>query len=131
VDPKLGGQWKDPKLGGQWKDPKLGGHWKDPKLGGQWKDPKLGGHWKDPKLGGQWKDPKLGGHWKVEDKHLFISSIFPQQLYLHPQFFPSTLRFYFTTVLSRYFRPFSLFFRTINYDCAPQRDKSFPPPLSN
>jgi hypothetical protein len=53
---------------------------------------------------------KLGGHWKVKDKHLFISSIFPQQLYLHPQFFPSTLRFYFTTVLSRYFRPFSLFF---------------------
>jgi hypothetical protein len=80
VDPKFG-QWKDPKLGGQWKDPKLGGHWKDPKLGG---------HWNDPKLGGQWKDPKLGGHWNVKDKHLFTPSIFPQQLYLHPQFFPLT-----------------------------------------
>jgi hypothetical protein len=33
---------------------------------------------------------KLGGHWNVKDKHLFTSSIFPQQLYLHPQFFPLT-----------------------------------------
>ncbi len=90
-------------------DPKLG-QWKDPKLGGQWKDPKLDGQWKDPKLGGQWKDPKLGGHWNVKDKHLFTPSIFPQQLYLHPQFFPLTSRFYFTMVLSRYSRLPFLFF---------------------
>jgi len=118
-DPKLGGQWKDPKLGGLWKDPKLGGLWKDPKLGGHWKDPKLGGHkkdpklgglWKDPKFGGHWKDPKLGGQWNVKDKHLFTSSNFPQQLYLHPQFFPLTSRFYFTMVLSRYSRLSFLFF---------------------
>ncbi len=88
---------------------------------------KLGGHWKDPKLGGQWKVPslvaigrfqawwplegsKLGGHWNVKDKHIFTSSIFPQQLYLHPQFFPLTSRFYFTMVLSRYSRLSFLFF---------------------
>ncbi len=119
VDPKLGGQWKDPKLGGQWKDPKLGGQWKDPKLGGHWKDPKLGGQWKVPKLGGQWKVPSLVAigriqslvaYWNVKDKHLFTSSIFPQQLYLHPQFFPLTSRFYFTMVLSRYSRLPFLFF---------------------
>jgi hypothetical protein len=80
----------DPKLGDQWKDPKLGGQQKDPKLGGQWKVPKLGGQWKVPKLGGQWKVPSLVAYWNVKDKHLFTSSIFPQQLYLHPQFFPLT-----------------------------------------
>jgi hypothetical protein len=118
VDPKLGDQWKDPKLGGQWKDPKLGGQWKDPKLGGQWKDPKLGGQWKVPSLvaNGRFQawwpmeGSKLGGHWNVKDKHLFTSSIFPQQLYLHPQFFPLTSRFYFTMVLSRYSRLSFLFF---------------------
>jgi hypothetical protein len=108
----------DPKLGGQWKDPKLGGQWKDPKLGGQWKDPKLGGQWKDPKLGGQWKVLSLvaigmfQAWWPldVKDKHLFTSSIFPQQLYLHPQFFLLTSRFYFTMVLSRYSRLSFFFF---------------------
>jgi hypothetical protein len=53
---------------------------------------------------------KLGGHWKVKDKHLFTPSIFPQQLYLHLQFFPLTSRFYFTMVLSRYSRLSFLFF---------------------
>jgi hypothetical protein len=88
---------------------------------------KLGGHWKDPKFGGQWKVPslvaigrfqawwplgcsKLGGPWNVKDKHLFTSSIFPQQLYLHPRFFPLTSQFYFTMVLSRYSRLSFLFF---------------------
>jgi hypothetical protein len=54
---------------------------------------------------------KLGGHWNVKDKHLFTSSNFPQQLYLHPQFFPLTSRFYFTMVLSRYSRLSFLFFK--------------------
>jgi hypothetical protein len=110
VDPKLGGQWKDPKLGGQWKDPKLGGQWKDPKLGGQWKDPKLGGQWKVPSLVAIGRIQSLVAYWNVKDKHLFTSSIFPQQLYLHPQFFPLTSRFYFTMVLSRYSRLSFLFF---------------------
>jgi hypothetical protein len=37
-----------------------------------------------------------------EKKHPFTSSIFLQQLYLRPQFFPLTPRFYFTKVLSRH-----------------------------
>jgi hypothetical protein len=100
----------DPKLGGQWKDPKLGGQWKDPKLGGQRKDPKLGGQWKVPSLVAIGRIQSLVAYWNVKDKHLFTSSIFPQQLYLHPQFFPLTSRFYFTMVLSRYSRLFFLFF---------------------
>jgi hypothetical protein len=56
------------------------------------------------------KCSKLGGHWNVKDKHLFTSSIFPQQLYLHPQFFPLTSGFYFTMVLSCYSRLSFLFF---------------------
>jgi hypothetical protein len=110
VDPKLGDQWKDPKLGGQWKDPKLGGQWKDPKLGGQWKVPKLGGQWKVPSLVAIGRIQSLVAYWNVKDKHLFTFSIFPQQLYLHPQFFPLTSRFYFTMVLSRYSRLSFLFF---------------------
>jgi hypothetical protein len=91
-------------------DPKLGGQWKDPKLGGQWKDPKLGGQWKVPSLVAIGRIQSLVAYWNVKDKHLFTSSIFPQQLYLHPQFFPLTSRFYFTMVLSRYSRLYFLFF---------------------
>jgi len=41
----------------------------------------------------------LGGQWKVKEKHLFTSSHFPpNKLYLNFQFFPLTLRFYFTMV---------------------------------
>jgi hypothetical protein len=100
----------DPKLGDQWKDPKLGGQWKDPKLGGQWKDPKFGGQWKVPSLVAIGRIQSLVAYWNVKDKHLFTSSIFPQQLYLHPQIFPLTSRFYFTMVLSRYSRLSFLFF---------------------
>jgi len=54
---------------------------------------------------------KLGGQWKVKEKHLFTSSHFPpNKLYLNLQFFPLTLQFYFTMVLSRYSRPSFLFF---------------------
>jgi hypothetical protein len=74
----------------------------------------------DPKLGGQWKVPslvvngmfqarwpmgcsKLGGQWKVKEKHLFTFCHFPpNKIYLNLQFFPLTLRFYFTMVLGRY-----------------------------
>jgi hypothetical protein len=79
---------------------------------------KLGGHWNVPSLvaigmfQAWWplECSKLGGHWKVKEKDLFTSSIFLQQLYLHPQFFPLTSRFYFTMVLSRYSRLSFLFF---------------------
>jgi hypothetical protein len=89
---------------------KLGGHWKDPKLGGQWKDLKLGDQWKVPSLVAIGRIQRLVAYRNVKDKHLFTSSIFPQQLYLHPQFFPLTSRFYFTMVLSRYSRLSFLFF---------------------
>jgi len=96
----------------------------------------LGGHWNVPclvaigmfhawwplecsMLGGHWNVPSLAAigrfqaWWPLEGegKTLFTSSIFPQQLYLHPQFFPLTSRFYFTMVLSRYFRLSFLFFK--------------------
>jgi len=73
---------------------------------------KLDGHWKVPslvaigmfKLGGQRKVPSLVaiGRWR---KNAFSPLPFsPNNLNLHLHFFPSTLRFYFTMVLSRYSR---------------------------
>jgi hypothetical protein len=45
-----------------------------------------------------------------EGKILFTSSYFlPNQFYLNLQFFPLTLRFYFTVVLGRYLHVSSLF----------------------
>ncbi len=108
----------------------------DPKFGGQWKVPclvangmfhawwlvecsKLGGQWNILSLVGNGRFPvwwpmeyfKLGGQWKVKEKHLFTSSHFPpNKLYLNLQFFPLTLRFYFTMVLSCYSRPFFFLF---------------------
>jgi hypothetical protein len=53
----------------------------------------------------------------------------PNNLYPNLQFFPLTLRFYFTMVLSRYSRlPFH-FLRSINHNCAPQYNKSSTPSL--
>jgi hypothetical protein len=54
------------------------------------------------KLGGQWKVPSLVANGR---KILFTSSHFPlNQIYLKLQFFPLTLRFYFTMVLGHYSR---------------------------
>jgi len=72
-------------------------------------DPKLGGQWKVPSLVAIGRIQSLVAYWNVKDKHLFTSSIFPQQLYLHPQFFPLSSRFYVTMVLSRYSRLSFLF----------------------
>jgi hypothetical protein len=56
-------------------------------------------------------DPKLGGQWKVKEKHLLTSCHFPpNKFYLNLQFFPLTLRFYFTMVLGHYSRISFLFF---------------------
>jgi len=88
----------------------------------------IGGHWKIPilvaigrfqawwpmegsKLGGQWKVPSLVANgrfqtwWPMEGEgktpfHLFHFP--PNNLYPTLQFFPLTLQFYFTMVLSRY-----------------------------
>ncbi len=106
---------------------KLGGHWNVPSLvaigmfQAWWplECSKLGGHWSVSILVAigvfqSWwplECSKFGGQWKVKEKHLFTSSIFPQQTYLHPQFFfLLALRFYFTMVLSRYSRLSFLFF---------------------
>jgi hypothetical protein len=54
---------------------------------------------------------KLHSQWKVKEKHLFTSSHFPpNKLYLNLQFFPLTLRFYFTMVLNYYSRLSLIFF---------------------
>jgi hypothetical protein len=77
-------------------------------LGGQWKEKE-----KVPMLGGQWKVPSLVANGKFqawwpmlgERKILFTFFHFPpNQFYLNLQFFPLTLRFYFTMVLSHYSR---------------------------
>jgi len=80
------------------------------KLGGQWKVPSLVAN---GKFHAWWptEGSMLGGQWKVKERHLFTSSHFPpNNLYLNLQFFPLTLWFYFTMVLSRYSRLFFLFF---------------------
>jgi hypothetical protein len=86
----------DPKFGGQWKEKE-----KFPLPGGQWKEKE-----KFPLLRGQWKEkekfPLLGGQWNVKKKPFSPLPTFPQQTYLNLQFFPLTLKFYFTMVLVRY-----------------------------
>jgi hypothetical protein len=91
----------------------------DSKLGGQWKVPCLVANgrfhawWpmEGSMLGGQWKIPCLVANgmfqawWPMEGEgktpfHFFHFP--PNKLYLNLQFFPLTLRFYFTMVLSRY-----------------------------
>jgi hypothetical protein len=90
---------------------------------------------------------KLGGHWNVpclvaigmfhawwplegEGKTLFTSSIFPQQLYLHSQFFPFDLTILLYHGPKPLLTPLFPFLQSINYGCAPQRNKSFTPSLS-
>jgi hypothetical protein len=99
----------------------------DPKLGGQWNVPSLVANgmfqawWpmEGSMLGGQWNVPSLVANerfhawWPMEDEgetpfHLFHFP--PNNLYPNLQFFPLTLQFYFTMVLSRYSRLPFLFF---------------------
>jgi hypothetical protein len=80
-------------------------------LGGQWNVPNLVAN---GKFHAWWptEGSMLGGQWKVKERHLFTSSHFPpNNLYLNLQFFPLTLWFYFTMVLSRYSRLSFLFFK--------------------
>jgi hypothetical protein len=91
-------------------------------------DPKFGGQWNVPKFGGQWNVLSLVANgifqawWPMEGEgktpfHLFplftfshFSHFFLNKLYLNFQFFPLTLRFYFTMVLGLYSRLSFLFF---------------------
>jgi len=97
------------------------------KLGDQWKVPNLVANgrfqawWPTEGSKFAWwpmEGSKFGGQWKVKEKHLFTSSHFPpNKLYLNLQFFPLTLRFYFTMILDYHSRLFFPFPRFINYDC--------------
>jgi hypothetical protein len=62
------------------------------------------------KLGGHWNVPSLVaiGMWRINTFSPLPFS--PNNFILHLQFFPLTLRFYFTMVLSRYSRLSFLFF---------------------
>ncbi len=136
-------------LGGQWKVPcwvangRFHVRWpmEGSMLGGQCKVPSLVANgrfhvwWpmECSKLGGQWNVPSLVANgmfqawWQKECEgetpfHLFHFR--PNNLYPNLQFFPLTLRFYFTMVLSHYSCLPFLFLRSINYNCAPQCNKS-------
>jgi hypothetical protein len=119
-------------------------------------DPKLGGQWKVPYLvaNGMFKawwpleGSMLGGHWKVpclvaigrfhawslmegEGKNTFSPLPFsPYKLYLNLQFFSFDLTILFYHGLKSLLTFFFFFFRSINYDYAPQCNKSFTPSLS-
>jgi len=104
----------------------------------------FGGHWKVPSLvaigmfHARWplEGSKLGGHWNVpclvaigtfqawwplegEGKTFFTSFIFPQQLYLHPPFFPFDLTILLYHGPKPLLMPFFPFLHSINYSCAP------------
>jgi hypothetical protein len=98
-------------------------------------------------LGGQWNVPslvangrfhawwpmecsKLGGQWKVKEKHLFTSSIFPLTTLLKPSIFSFDLTVLLYHVSKSLLTSSLPFFRSINYNCAPQCNKSFTPSLS-
>jgi hypothetical protein len=80
----------------------------DPKLGGQKKEKE-----KVPMLGGQWNVPSLVANgrfrasWPMEGEGKILFTFYhfpPNQFYLNLQFFPLTLKFYFTMVLGYYSR---------------------------
>jgi hypothetical protein len=110
----------------------------DPKLGGQWKVPKFGGQWNVPCLVANgmfhawWplEGSMLGGQRKVKEKHLFTSSIFPQQTLFKPSIFSFDLMVLLYHGPKPLLTPFFPFLRFINYDYAPQCDKSFTLSLS-
>ncbi len=137
VDPKLGGQWNVPSLvvNGRFhawwplEDSKLGGYWKVPSLVA---NGRFQAWWsmEGSKLGGQWKVPSLvaNGRWR---RNTFSPLPFsPQQPLPKPLIFPFDLTVLLYHSPKPKLPPFFLLPRTINYDCAPQRNKSFTPPLS-
>ncbi len=145
VDPKLGGQWKVPSseaigmFQAWWslECSKLGGHWNVPSLvaigrfQAWWplEGSKLGGHWNVPNL-------VVIGMFQVwwplegERKTSFHLLHFPPTTLLTPSIFPFDLTILLYHGPKPLLPPFFPLLRTINYDCAPQRNKSFTPPLS-
>jgi hypothetical protein len=81
-------------------------------------------------LGGQWNVPCLvaNGRWK---RNTFSSLPFsPNKLTYTLIFFPFGLTFLLYHGPKPLLTPFFPFLRFINYDCAPQHNKSFTPSLS-
>jgi hypothetical protein len=81
-------------------------------------------------LGGHWNVPCLVaiGRWR---KNTFSPLPFsPNKLYLHLQIFPFDLTVLLYHGPKSLLTPFFPFLWSINYDCAPQRNKSFTPSLS-
>ncbi len=101
----------------------------DSKLGGQWKIPSLVAN---GRFQAWWpmEDSKLGGQWKVKEKHLSPLPFSPQQPLPKPSIFPFDLTVLFFHGPKPLLTPSFPFLRSINYNCAPQCNKSSTPSLS-
>jgi hypothetical protein len=119
-------------------------------------DPKLGGQWNVPSLVAigmfhVWWPlgcSMLGGHWDVaclvaigmfqawwpmegeRKTHFHLFHFPPTNLLTSSFFFSFGLTFLLYHGLKPLLTPFFPFLRSINYDCAPQHNKSFTPSLS-
>jgi len=84
----------------------------------------------DPKLSGQWKVPSLvaNGRWRKNTFSPFPIS--PQQTLLKPSIFSFDLMVLLYHGFKPLLTPSFPFFQSINYNCAPQCNKSFTPSLS-
>jgi hypothetical protein len=91
------------------------------------------------KLGGQWKVPCLVANgrfhawWAMEGKgktHFHLFPFSPQQTLLKPSIFSFDLTVLLYHGSRLLLPPFFPFPQSINYDCAPQCNKSFTPSLS-
>ncbi len=101
---------------------------------GEGKVSSLGGQWNVPLLGGQWKEKEkekekfpclvANGMWRKNPFHLF-----PPTNLLKPPFFSIDLEVLLYHGPRSLPTPFFPFPRSINYECASQRTKSFTPSL--
>jgi hypothetical protein len=85
----------------------------------------------DSKLGGQWKVPSsvANGRWR---RNTFSPlPFFPQQPLPKPSIFPFDLTILLYHGPKSLLTPFFPFLRSINYNCAPQCNKSSTPSLSS
>ncbi len=73
---------------------------------------------------------KLGGQWKVTFSHFHLFTSSPKQTLFKPSIFSFDLTILLHHGSKPLLMPFFPFFRSINYDYAPQCNKSFTPSLS-
>jgi hypothetical protein len=87
----------------------------------------------DPKLDDQWKEKEqfllLGGQWNVKKKPFSPLPTFPPTNLLKPSIFSFDLEVLLYHGFRLLFMPFLPFLRSINYECAFRRTKSFTPSL--